>query len=306
MKHLALCVALVFVGGWVGMTAGQQSGDRNALMRSLPRVTALPSTYRSVGTLANRGVFYAAGTPLHRIDDGDAHHGLPAVHAWSAKPKDRHALTQGVLYGIEEGKITSAGYLIRQADLVASRSFHGLGLRGLEFPAAHYLTIDLIKGDTEASNQYLWLWHFVPKPDRVRPMLGTGELAPKASLPPTFGVVKIEQYLNDFYPRMGRHYRDLSAPRNRVPSATGDESLWYGEAAGKLIFIEYIFNQTDFAAGGSWSYLPLNTIPIPPINNVHILHYSGAKPDAPGTFTAHMYFIPEEMYLAWEKEPPAL
>jgi hypothetical protein len=69
---------------------------------------------------------------------------------------------------------------------------------------------------------------------------------------------------------------------------------------------EYIFSQQDFAAGASWSYVPLNSVPIPPIDNVHILHYNGAKPEAPGTFTAHMYFIPEETYLAWEKEPPVL
>lgn len=27
---------------------------------------------------------------------------------------------------------------------------------------------------------------------------------------------------------------------------------------------------------------------------------------APGSFTAQMYFIPEETYLAWETEPPGL
>jgi hypothetical protein len=306
MKHHRLCVALVFVGSWIGIAAGQHSEDRSALLQSLPRVTDLPSSYRPIGTLADRGAFYATGTPLHRIDDGDAHHGLPATAAWATKPKDKRAQTQGVVYGVKDGKITSAGYVIRQADLVAGKSFHGLTLRELEFPAAHYLTIDFLKGATEASSQYLWLWHFLPLQDRVRPMLRAGELASVTSLPRTFTVLRNETYPNDFYPRMGRHHRDFSTPGNRLPSATGDESLFYGEAAGKLIFIEYVFSQQDFAAGASWSYLPLNSVPIPPIDNLHILHYNGAKPGAPGTFTTHMYFIPEETYLAWDKEPPVL
>jgi hypothetical protein len=82
--------------------------------------------------------------------------------------------------------------------------------------------------------------------------------------------------------------------------------VWYGEAAGQLIFIEYIFSQQDFAAGASWSSIPLNGVPIPPIDNVHILHSNGAKPGAPGGFTVHMYFIPEETYLAWQTEPSEL
>src|SRR2546422_372917 len=226
MRHRGLCVALVFLGAWVAIAAGQQHADRSALLPSLPRVTNLPSSYRPIGVLADRGAFHAAaGTALHRIDDGDAHHGLPATAAWATKPKDRKAQTQGVVYGVEDGKITSAGYLIRQADLASGRSFHGLSLRELEFPAAQYLTIDLVKGATEGSNQYLWLWHFLPRQDHVRPMLRPGELASVTSLPQTFGVVKIEAYPDAFYPRMGRHYRDLSAPRNRVPSATGDESV---------------------------------------------------------------------------------
>jgi hypothetical protein len=307
MKHLRLCVAIVSLGASVGIAAEQQPGaDRSALLRSLLRVTDLPSSYRSIGTLADRGAFYAAGTPLHRVDDGDAHHGLPATAAWATKPKDKSARTQGLVYGVEDGKITSAGYVIRQADLVAGRSFHGLTLRELEFPAAHYLTIDLLKGATEASSQYLWLWHFLPLQDRVRPMLRAGELASVTSLPRTFAVLRNDAYANDFYPRMGRHHRDFSTPGNRLPSATGDESLFYGEAAGKLIFIEYVFSQQEFAAGASWSYVPLNSVPIPPIDNLHILHYNGAKPGAPGTFTTHMYFIPEETYLAWDKEPPVL
>jgi len=31
-----------------------------------------------------------------------------------------------------------------------------------------------------------------------------------------------------------------------------------------------------------------------------------AGPGLSGTFTTHMYFIPEETYLAWDKEPSAL
>lgn len=307
MKCSRLWVALVVLGAWVGIAAAPQpAADNGALLRSLPRATDLPSSYRPIGTLAGRGTYYAAGTPLHRIDDGDAHHGLPATAAWAAKPKDKRARTQGLLYGIEDGTITSAGYVIRQADLVAGKSFHGLALRELEFPAAHYLTIDLMKGGTESSNQYLWLWHFVPQRDQVRPMLRGRELPLVTSLPRTFSVVPNAAYPNDFYPRMGRHRRDFSTSANRLPHATGDDSVWYGEAAGKLIFIEYIFNQVDLAAGASWSHLPLNGVPIPPIDNVHILHYDGAKPGAPGLFTAHMYFISEDTYLAWEKEPPVL
>lgn len=308
MKNAYSCVALAFLAAWVGLSAqARPASDRNALRRSLPRITDLPSHYRPIGTLSGRGPFHAAAPASHRIDDGDAHHGLPATTAWAAKPKDKTGLTQGVLYGVDEQAITSAGYLIRQTDLVAGKSFHGLTLRELDFPAAQYLTVDLIKGATEGDNRYLWLWHFLPRSeDQVRPMLRTGELPALTTLPRSFSVVRNEAYPNDFYPRMGRHRRDFSTPANRLPKGTGDESVWYGEAAGKLIFIEYIFGQEHFVAGASWPYLPLNTVPIPPIDNVHILHYNGAKPDAPGLFTAHMYFIPEATYLAWEQEPPVL
>ena len=308
MKHSRLCLALVVsLVAWVALAAEPQQGtERSALLRSLPRVNDLPPTYRPIGTLAGHGEFYAAGTPLHRVDDGDSHHGLPATAAWQTKPKEKQAQAQGLVYGVEDGRITSAGYVIRQADLIAGKSFHGLTLRELEFPAAHYLTIDFIKSATEGANQYLWLWHFLPQPDRIRPMLRAGELPSVKSLPQTFAVLRNDAYANDFYPRMGRHHRDFSTPANRLPTATDDQSLWYGEAAGKLIFIEYIFSQQDFAIGASWSYVPLNSVPIPPINNFHVLHYNPAKPGALGTFTTHMYFIPEETYLAWEKEPPVL
>jgi hypothetical protein len=96
--HRGLCTALIFLGAWVGMAGEQQPGaDSSALLRSLPRVTDLPSSYRPIGTLADRGAFYATGTPLHRTDDGDAHHGLPATAAWATKPKDKRAQAQGRL-----------------------------------------------------------------------------------------------------------------------------------------------------------------------------------------------------------------
>ncbi|GIT23006.1 MAG: hypothetical protein CM1200mP40_26880 [Gammaproteobacteria bacterium] len=53
----------------------------------------------------------------------------------------------------------------------------------------------------------------------------------------------------------------------------------------------------------SWSAaMPLDGIPIPPIDNVHILHF-GTNESTSGRYTFHMYFIPEETYLAWETEP---
>jgi hypothetical protein len=268
------------------------------------RSTTPTPGYHRVAELAGHGVFYAAGVPLFRIDDGNAHHGFAALPVWATAPK-RGKRAQGIVYGVEEGVITSAGYLIRQADLVASKSFHGLTLRELNFPAAHYLTIDFIKGAAPDSNQYLWLWHVLPQQGRVRPTLRAGELPSVTSLPSNFAVTSCDDSPNNCCPRMGRHRRDLSTSANRPPTAAGDGSVWYGEAAGKLIFIEYIFNPADFSAGASWPAIPLNGVPIPPIDNLHILHYSGAN-GAPGRFTAHMYFIPEETYLAWETEPEGL
>jgi hypothetical protein len=305
MKH-HLFVVLVAVAAWSGLADGQQAGDRGALHRSLPRAADLPSSYRPIGSLADRGTFYAAGGLSHRIDDGDVHHGLPATTAWGAKPKDKRAQAQGVLYGVADGRITSAGYLLRQADLIAGKSFHGLTLRELAFPAARAMTVDLVKGSTDGDNQYLFLWHFNAAADRMRRMLSYGELPPLMSLPARFTVVPNTAFPNDFYPRMGRHRRDFSTPANRQPAGQGDDSVWYGEAAGRLIFIEYIFDQQALASGAAWPSLPLDGVPIPPIDNVHILHYNGAKPGAPGLYTVHMYFIPETTYLAWEAEPPVL
>ncbi len=301
-----LCAAFVVLGAWIVGAEPQPGTDGSAVLPPLPRVSDLPASYRPIGTLGGRGSFYAAGTPLHRVDDGDAHHGMPATVAWAASLKDEDAQRQGLIYGIDNGRVTTAGYLIRHADLVAGRSFHGLTLREFDFPAARFLTIHLVDAGTQESDQYLWLWHFVPRPNRVRPLLRSGELQLVTRLPPTFTIVRNESYPADFYPRMGRHRRDSSTPASRLPATTGSHSVWYGEAAGKLIFIEYVFNQRDFADGASWSDLLLDGVPIPPIDNVHILHYNGARPEAPGRYTAHMYFLPEREYLSWEREPRVL
>ena len=107
VKDRRLWVVFILLGAWVGIVAGQQPGDRSAL-RSLPRITDLPSSYHPIGKLADRGEFFATGTPLHRIDDGDAHHGLPATAAWATKPKDKKAQTQGAIYGVEIALVTKA------------------------------------------------------------------------------------------------------------------------------------------------------------------------------------------------------
>ena len=268
----------------------------------LPQVTDLPSSYRPVNDLADHGLFYAAGTPLFRVDDGDSHHGFDALPVWAKKAGAR---TQGVVYGVEDDVIVSAGYLVRQVDLVASKSFHGLSLRELDLPPARSVTVDLIEGATADANLYLWLWHFRPQPGPARQMLSAGELPLVESLPPRFSVYACEEAPNYFCPRMGRHYTDRSKRLGRTPTSTGEDGLSYGEAAGKLIFIEYSFAQQDLQAGVSWSAMPLDGLPIPPIDNVHILHYEGAD-GAPGRYTLHMYFLPEETYLTWDREPPRL
>lgn len=309
MKYVPGGMALVLIALLVDVAAEPQRGTGGPTPPpSLPRVTELPARYRPIGeSLAGRDGFYAAaGSPRHRVDDGDAHHGLPATVAWAASPKDPDAGTQGLLYGVEDGVVTSAGYIIRQADLAAGKSFYGLTLRELDFPAAHSLTVDLLEGETAGDGQYLWLWHFVPPETGARPMRDAGELPPVTTLPPAFTVLRNDSHPNDFYPRMGRHRLDFSNPANRQPAATGSDSVWYGEAAGTLIFIEYIFSQQDFMDGATWSSMALDTVPIPPIDNVHFLHYNGATPDAPGRYTVHMYFLPEERYLSWKAEPDAV
>ena len=314
--------ARVYVGTWIvaiGLLgcAGpppvepKPDVDRAAPLRSLPQATELPSDYRPIGELANREMFYAAGNqPAFRIDDGGHYHGYAGPGVWAKEPKGMR--TQGLLYGVEDGAIVSAGYLIRQADLVAGKSFHGLTLRGLDFPVAHSMTVDLIEGETADADQYLWLWHFTPPDDAVPSMLTTGQLPLATSLPSGYQVVACDHEPETrFCPGMGRHFIDRSDPDggpgvNRQPTSFGDDGVIYGEAAGKLIFIEYVFSQQDFVNGVSWSAaIPLSGLPIPPIDNVHVLHFGGAG-STRGSYTVHMYFIPEETYLAWDAEPSAL
>lgn len=275
----------------------------------LPQVTDLPSSYRSVGELASRGEFYAAGEePAFRTDDGNHYHGYDGPLVWAEESK--RSRPQGVLYGVEDGAIVSAGYLIRPAELVASNSYHGLSLRELDFPAAHSMTVDFIEGETAESNQYLWLWHFRPEGDE-KPMLPLGQLPSLSILPGGYEVFACDHLPETrFCPGMGRHYVDLPDPvvdrsLSRRPDSTGDYGVIYGEAAEKLIFIEYVFRQEDLAAGISWPAIPLDRYPIPPIDNIHILHFGDAE-SAAGRYTVHMYFLPEETYLAWEAEPDRL
>ena len=135
-------------------------------------------------------------------------------------------------------------------------------------------------------------------------MLGVEELPLVTSLPDEFVVYACDQYPDAFCPGMGRHYTDPASVA-RLPDAVGNEGVIYGEAAGKLIFIEYILTQESLAAGISWPAMPLDGLPIPPIDNAHVLHF-GAPGSARGVYTVHMYFLPEDTYLAWETEPEAL
>jgi len=287
-----------------GAAVEQRRGeDRAALLRSLPQVTELPSGYRPVGNLADRGMFYAeGGQPSDRIDDGDHYHGYDGPGVWAKEPKG--VRTQGVVYGVEDGAVVSAGYLIRQEDLAASKSFHGLTLRELGFPPARSLTVDLVEGETADSNRYLLLWHFLSPASPLRPMLRLGELPVLTSLPDEFVVYACDQFPDAFCPGMGRHYTDLASVA-RLPDAAGNEGVIYGEAAGKLIFIEYILTQESLAAGISWPAMPLDGLPIPPIDNAHVLHF-GVPGSPRGVYTVHMYFLPEDTYLAWETEPEEL
>ena len=314
--------ARVRVGVWViamGLLAcaGPETADQQA-DELLPQVTDLPEGYRSVGELAGRGMFYAASErPSFRMDDGNHYHGYDGPLVWArdavedAVESAGTVRTQGLLYGIDDGAIVSAGYLIRQADLVSGRSLHGLTLRELDLPVAYSMTIDLIEGETEDSNQYLLLWHFTPPDDAAPAMLTAGQLPLATSLPVEYEVFACDHVPETrFCPGMGRHFIDLSDPAgptlSRKPTASGDDGVIYGEAAGKLIFIEYVFRQQDFVDGVSWSAaIPLSGLPIPPIDNVHVLHF-GSGGSTRGSYTVHMYFIPEAIYLAWETEPSRL
>ena len=133
----------------------------------------------------------------------------------------------------------------------------------------------------------------------------TGQLPAVTSLPDEFEVFACDHHPETrFCPGMGRHYTDLTSV-SRLPAATGNEGLVYGESSGKLIFIEYVFNQEDLKAGVSWPAMPLNDLPIPPIDNMHVLHF-GEAGSTDGRYTVHMYFLPEEIYLNWESEPEVL
>ena len=293
-----LCGAATFGTGPVA--AQESGGDRAAVLQSLPRVSELPPEFRFARELADRGVFLAGGGLSYRRDDGGEHHGFDALRHWASDAKDDP--TQGAVYQVKDGAVVAAGYLVRQSDLVAGRSFRHLSLRGLDFPAPQYLSVEFVEAESTEANRYLWLWHFVPRSGAASPSVAAGALPPVTSLPPRFTLFACGEYPNDFCPQMGRHFTDGSTSTTRVPTATGDDGVIYGEAEGRLIFVEYVFRQQDLAAGASWPELPLNSVPIPPLDNLHLLHYGGA--DGPsGTYTAHMYFIPEKTYLGWDEEP---
>ena len=293
-----LCGAAAFGTG--PAEAQQPDAARDAALQALPRVGDLPPEFRYARELADRGVFLAGGGLAFRRDDGGEHHGFDALRHWAADEKDDP--TQGAVYRVEDGAVVAAGYVVRQSDLVAGRSFRHLSLRGLDFPAPQYLSVEFLEAESTEANRYLWLWHFLPPAGPPSASVPAGELPPVTSLPPRFTLFACAEYPNDFCPQMGRHFTDGSASATRNPATTGDDGVIYGEAEGRLIFIEYVFRQQDLAAGASWPELPLNSVPIPPLDNLHLLHYGGA--DGPtGTYTAHMYFIPEKTYLAWDEDP---
>lgn len=291
----------------IGLTMLLSHASGNELLKS----SDLPLAYSSIGELAGRGTFYAAeGQIAFRLDDGNHYHGYDGPIVWAQEAKG--VRTQGLIYGVENELIVSAGYLIRQADMVSGRSFHGLTLRDLDLPVAYSMTIDFIAGESENLNQYLWLWHFRSTDEVTPQMLSTGQLPPVGSLPHDYEVFACDHFPETrFCPGMGRHFTNLSEQAasgqySRQPTSTGDSGVIYGEAAGKLIFIEYVFNQQDLINGVSWSNaIPLRGIPIPPIDNVHILHF-GTHGSTTGRYTVHMYFIPEKIYLAWKTEPEML
>ena len=284
-----------------GPAGAQVPSGGGAAAASLPRVSDLPAGFQPAGEIAGRGMFYAeGGQPAYRLDDGTHYHGYDAPIGWSKMPKEVSA--QGVLYGVDGDTVVSAGYLLRQADLTAGRSFRGLTLRGLDFPAAHSFTTDFVPDEATGNHQFLLLWHFRPF---VQHGLPYGQLPPRSTLPPRFSVFACEQFAEVFCPGMGRHFTDLSRPAGRMPNSPGDDGVIYGEAAGKLIFIEYVLGQREFAEGVSWPEMPLHNLAIPPIADAHVLHF-GSPGSLTGRYTVHMYFIPEATYLSWQTEPPQL
>ena len=284
-------------------TEGTSADSRAALLISLPSVGDLPPHFRPIGDLAGHGELYAEnGEAASRGDDGDHYHGYDGPPLWAEDLKGTR--TDGVVYGVEGDAVVSAGYLVAQEDLAAGKSFHGLTLRELDFPAARSLTVDLVQGESGDSNQYLLLWHFVATEQPAKPVLELGQLPAVDTLPEDYVVYACNQFPQRFCPGMGRHYtRDIQA-LTRPLDATGNAHVTYGEAAGKLIFIEYIVTQEDLVAGVSWPAMPLDDHPIPPIDNAHLLHFeTGGEL---GLYTIHMYFLPEEIYLPWKAEPDAL
>ena len=103
------------------------------------------------------------------------------------------------------------------------------------------------------------------------------------------------------HPVLSGHGAPLDRPvrpdrRTGVQSSAGRHrtaGVIFGEAAGKLIFIEYVFGQADLISGMSWPAIPLDGLPIPPIDNIHVLHF-GTDESTTGRYTVHMYFLPEE------------
>ena len=313
-EHLSRCLAAAFViaaGALLHMAVAPGSAaaqapaaDRTARAAALPRVADLPSDFQPVGDIAGRGTFHAGGGQrTYRKDDGSHYHGYAGPGVWAQEPKGTR--TDGVVYGVEGGHVVSAGYILRQADLTAGRSFHGLTLRALDFPAAHAFTTDFLPDETSGDHRFLMLWHFRPPAGQRPEMLPHGQLPLLTSLPQRFSVYACDQYPDLFCPGMGRHYTDLSKSPWRLPRSPGDDGVIYGEAAGKLIFIEYVLGQRELAEGVSWPEMPLYHLPIPPIDNAHVLHF-GRAGSLSGRYTVHMYFLPEETYLAWETEPPQL
>ncbi len=308
-----LFLALLIVASLVGCSADPETvaptagvastGPRAALLRSLPQVSDLPSRYLPLGDLAGHGELYAeGGEATSRSDDGDHYHGYDGPPLWAKDLKG--ARTEGVVYGVEGSAVISAGYLVAQSDLAASKSFHGLTLRELDFPTPRHLTVDLVEGETQDSNRYLLLWHFVPTEQPSRPVIELGQLPSADSLPEDYVVYACDQFPERFCPGMGRHYTRNVRALTRPLDAEGNDHVTYGEAAGKLIFIEYIVTQEDLVAGVSWPAMPLDDHPIPPIDNVHLLHFETGGEF--GLYTIHMYFLPEEIYLPWETEPETL
>ncbi len=309
-------LAVVLLAGAVGMAGcgGSPPAEVEAPPEAmapvgpvLPTGDPLPAQYASVGELAGRGEFYAAGGSAElREHDGSHYHGYDGPLVWADDGKGTR--TQGLVYGVQDGNVVSAGYLLAQDDLGAGRSFHGMTLREVDLPVARSMTVDLIPGDSAAGGQYLFLWHFGLSPADAP---GVGELPPLGDLPDGYTVIACDHVPDTrFCPGMGRHYTDLSVPTGgpafaRQPSDTETAGVIFGEAAEKLIFIEYVFGQADLIEGMSWPAIPLDDLSIPPIDNVHVLHF-GTDDSTDGRYTVHMYFLPEEVYLGWDAEPETL